>query len=376
MSDLDPTIGEIVHLAHHAAGDPSLWDEVMGRLCAHLKASRIALIDHNFLTRQGDISHAIGIDEQFQALYRVRFSGKNVWLNGERRLARGDVFTGAELVPNWELVRTEFYRDWLRPLQAFHCLIGITTACAEEIRGLVALRSLNERGFNAQDKCELGALLLQLRCACELGTEIMATRRKADILSDILQTLSEPIMIVDGECHPIFLNRAAERLLAEDDHLVLAHGMLRASSSQETGKLRHLVATAAGRTTNGSANSTSEIAITCPSGAPPMLLRIKSIPHSAVDKDGRHKQVVAVLRGTTEMTGTIRQLLDLYHLTPAEARLAALIVGGYSLRAAACRLHISNNTARTHMKRIYDKTETHRQVDLIRLVANGAMPPQ
>jgi DNA-binding CsgD family transcriptional regulator len=106
-----------------------------------------------------------------------------------------------------------------------------------------------------------------------------------------------------------------------------------------------------------------------------MSLRIKSIPHSAIDKDGRHKQVVAVFAGKTELMGTIRQPYDLFHLTPAEARLAALIVGGYSLHAAACRLHISSNTARTHMKRIYDKTETHRQADLIRLVASGALPP-
>src|SRR5262249_40722153 len=110
-------------------------------------------------------------------------------------------------------------------------------------------------------------------------------------------------------------------------------------------------------------------------GAPPMLLRIKSIPHSTIDEGGRHRQVVAVFTGATEMTEIAHQLHDIYHLTPAEARLAALIVRGYSLHAAACRLHISNNTARTHMKRIYDKTETHRQVDLIRRVANGAMPP-
>jgi DNA-binding CsgD family transcriptional regulator/PAS domain-containing protein len=375
MPDADPTIGEIVHLAHHAAGDPSLWDEVMMRLCARLKASRIAHIDHNFITRQGDISHVVGIDEHFQRLYRTRFSGKNVWLSGGRQFAPGDVFTGAELVPNWELVRTEFYRAWLRPLQAFHCLIGITFACAEEVRGLVALRSLDERGFNAQEKSELGSLLLQLRCACELGTEFTAARRKADILSDIMQALPEPILIIDGQCHPVFLNQAAERLLAEDDHLVLAHGMLRAASSQETGKLRHLVAAAAGGATSGLARPDSETTISCPSGAPPLYLRIKSLPHSAIDKEGRHKQVVAVFAGTTEMMGTVRQLYDLYHLTPAEARLAVLIVGGYSLHAAACRLRISNNTARTHMKRIYDKTETHRQVDLIRLVANGALPP-
>jgi DNA-binding CsgD family transcriptional regulator/PAS domain-containing protein len=374
MSDLDPTVGEILHLAHHAAGDPSLWDEVMRRLCARFKVSRIALIDHNFITRQGDITHAAGIDEQFRTLYRARFSEKNVWLNTERRLAPGEVFTGAELVPNWELVRTEFYRDWLRPLHAFHCLIGITFGSAEEIGSLVALRSLDERGFDAQDKRDLASLLLQLRCACELGAEFTAARRTVDILSDIMQSMSEAILIVDGQCHPVFLNRAAERVLAEDDHLTLAHGMLAAASGLETGKLRQLVAAAAGCSGNGLTGSDSAIAVTCRSGAPPMLLRIRSIPHSAIYKGGREKHVVAVFTGTTEMTESVRQLYDLYHLTPAEARLAALILRGYSLHAAARRLHVSNNTARTHMKRIYDKTETHRQVDLIRLVAGGAMP--
>jgi DNA-binding CsgD family transcriptional regulator len=62
-------------------------------------------------------------------------------------------------------------------------------------------------------------------------------------------------------------------------------------------------------------------------------------------------------------------------MTPAEARLTALIVSGHSLHAAATCLSITKNTARTHMKRIYVKTETHRQVDLVRLLANSAMPP-
>ena len=121
--------------------------------------------------------------------------------------------------------------------------------------------------------------------------------------------------------------------------------------------------------------SNGELTITCPSGGRPLVLQIKSIPHSAVDRSGKHKHVAAVFVGTTEMTEAARQLYEFYHLTPAEARLAALIVSGYSLHAAANKLHISKNTARTHMKRIYDKTEMHRQVDLVRLVASGARPP-
>jgi DNA-binding CsgD family transcriptional regulator len=204
----------------------------------------------------------------------------------------------------------------------------------------------------------------------------MAMRSNVDIFSDIMQALSEAILIVDGECHPVFLNHAAQQLLAGGDRLVLTHGMLAAASGHETGKLRRLVAAAAGCRGNGWARPHGEITIACPSGASPLLLRIKPIPHSAIDRGGRYKQVVAVFAEVaTGATDTVRRLHESYHLTPAEARLAALIVHGYTLHAAACSLHISNNTARTHMKRIYDKTETHRQVDLVRLVAIQAMPP-
>src|SRR5258708_4528291 len=131
MLDVDRTIGEIIHLAHHAAGDPNLWDEVMARLREPLRARLIALVDHNFITYQGQISHATGIGESFRTLYRTRFAAQNAWLHTPHRFEPGEVLTGAELVPNWELVRTEFYRSWLRPLHVFHYLMGITFRTAE-----------------------------------------------------------------------------------------------------------------------------------------------------------------------------------------------------------------------------------------------------
>ena len=62
-------------------------------------------------------------------------------------------------------------------------------------------------------------------------------------------------------------------------------------------------------------------------------------------------------------------------MTPAEARLAALICGGHSLLTAAAELRITKNTARTPLQRIDAKTESHRQVDLVRLLASNRIPP-
>lgn len=58
-----------------------------------------------------------------------------------------------------------------------------------------------------------------------------------------------------------------------------------------------------------------------------------------------------------------------FHLTPAEAVLARIIGRGESLRAAAEDLGISIWTARSHLRAVFQKTDTHRQNQLAALVA-------
>lgn len=366
---MNPTCGEIIHLAHHAAGNPTLWDEVSARLCVALSADIVAFVEHNFITHQGQISHAAGIEPSFRELYRAHYAGQNVWLHAKHLFEPAQVFTGAELVANWELVRTEFYRHWLRPQRAFHCLIGGVSRYGEEVRCLIALRPLERSAFDARDKHRLVSLLPHLQCACELAAEFAASRRERDLLKATMRTLPEAVFVVDGKRRPVLLNRAAERLLAQNAGLVLMHGVLAAISDEGTGELRRLIAAAIGCQDKHAGELDNEIAIGGPSDHPHLILRIAPIRCSDTDCAGPQKPLVAVLAHQVEPAQSARRLCEFYQMTPAEARLTALIVSGHSLLAAAAELHISKNTARTHMKRIYMKTETHRQVDLVRLCA-------
>lgn len=61
-------------------------------------------------------------------------------------------------------------------------------------------------------------------------------------------------------------------------------------------------------------------------------------------------------------------LPHLYGLTPAESALAGRLVSGEDLSGAADVLGVSMNTARTHLKRIFQKTGTRRQAELVRLL--------
>lgn len=66
-------------------------------------------------------------------------------------------------------------------------------------------------------------------------------------------------------------------------------------------------------------------------------------------------------------------LVDLFDLLPSEARLAAALAGGDGLAEAARRLGLTIETARNYSKRIFAKTDTHGQTDLVRLILSHGL---
>jgi DNA-binding CsgD family transcriptional regulator len=65
---------------------------------------------------------------------------------------------------------------------------------------------------------------------------------------------------------------------------------------------------------------------------------------------------------------------ETFGLSPAQVRLAALIVDGHDLGAAAEMLGVSVNTVRTQLKRIFEKTGVRSQPALVRALLS-ARPP-
>lgn len=67
-------------------------------------------------------------------------------------------------------------------------------------------------------------------------------------------------------------------------------------------------------------------------------------------------------------------LSALFDLTAAEAKVFSLIAAGKSVAQAARALDVQPSTAKTHLLRIFSKTGTHRQADLIRLSGSLSLP--
>ena len=65
---------------------------------------------------------------------------------------------------------------------------------------------------------------------------------------------------------------------------------------------------------------------------------------------------------------------SLYRLSPAQVRLARLIVDGHDLAGAADLLSVSINTLRTQLQRIFDKTGARTQAALVRSLLSADAP--
>ena len=66
----------------------------------------------------------------------------------------------------------------------------------------------------------------------------------------------------------------------------------------------------------------------------------------------------------------VEWIMDAYGLTLAEARVALCAASGATIPETAHRLNVSPNTIKTHLRKVFAKTDTNRQTELARLMAS------
>jgi DNA-binding CsgD family transcriptional regulator len=144
------------------------------------------------------------------------------------------------------------------------------------------------------------------------------------------------------------------RMLDEHDLLACEFGRIRASRQHDQVRLEHWIDMAMEA---GGANLTLA------------GLRIEIVRLGGPTGEGR---LLLIFRPTEGGTQHVEEAAHLFGLTMAERRLLKLLFDGMSLASAALSLGVARTTARTHLQRIFDKTGSRRQSDLVRLVALGA----
>jgi len=191
-------------------------------------------------------------------------------------------------------------------------------------------------------------------------------------LKRAIAELDPAILIVTASARIAMANPSAERLLSESAEILRdRHGEIALRTPASTRQLRKRIWEVAEGATDP--NSTSdEFTITDAAGIAVFDVRFKRIEPSGVLGIPDEPLVLIELRSFFQKTDSPRQdIKRIYGLTPAEHRLAMMIAEGHSLAEACAILNVSANTARTHLKRIFSKTDTHRQSSLVKLILSS-----
>ncbi len=351
-------------------GDP--WPEVLDELCHLFDGRGSMLTDHNFGSRRGAIRFKCDhFDDAVPETYRSRMCSRNPWLHSDLPYRPRSVILGTEILPDAELTRTEFYRDYLHPLGLKHRLCGVVQRDGLGVRFLAILRAPRQPAFDEADKARLRRLLPHFQQAFDLRRHIQQDRSEREALLEVLDHVPVACMLVNQGAALHFVNTAATRLLERRDGLLLRAGGLAAGSSRLTARLRSTISRVAALRPRSSQSPCEHFVVSRPSGRPPLLLSLLPIHQSRIGRAAKPEALVAILTKDPEgeKLESVETFAEAYGLTEAEARLIGLLAEGGGLQEAAASLGVTKNTARTHMRHIYAKIGAHRQSDLIRLLA-------
>ena len=345
-----------------AAIDPAIWPEIMEQISACVGATGAALLQSDI--RTPDIPRTAGVDEVISSYFAHGWHTRDVRAErGVPLLMSGKkVVSDQDIVTPDEIRRSVFFNELLTP-HGFKWWAAVGFWAGSALWGLALQRSALEGPFEARDK----HILLQL----SQGLTATATLSKAvgrvvlTGATNALDLVNQPALALDRQGFVLDMNRHIEQLFDDDirvanRHLVLRDRLATSLLNELIDQLRTvpdtdplpLVQIVAHRRTKR-----------------PLLIRV--LP---VDGPARTPflgaRVLLIFSDLSPKSGPQPSMLSqTFGLSLAEARLASLMATGISPKQAAREIGISTETARNQLKAVFAKTETHRQAELVALLA-------
>jgi DNA-binding CsgD family transcriptional regulator len=367
-------LGSLVESVYDASIDGSRWPAFLTQLAQYLGGTLPTLFLHDPRTHAGSLAISVGFDEAMVRAYKERLAERNIWLrSGVHLLTTRKVRTSHMMCSRKALLGSEWYADYCLPLGISQA-IGATIHKGSVVSSNIAIMASPGRpAFDCNDMALLEALMPHMQRALKIHMHLAEASLKQGECVEAMEPLAVGVILVTASGQVLFANRSARRLLDNRDGLMIDRQGLRAGRSRETNALRALIGCTVGSYGQGQSQSSGGLNVTRPNGRRALQVLVSPIrPQQSLHLGERAVAAIYVTDPEQVSEKPEVVLMRLYGLTPAEAKVAALIVRGMSARQAAEDLAISYNTVKSHLKRVFAKTGTKRQGDLIRLVVGRA----
>ncbi|MGE2717308.1 helix-turn-helix transcriptional regulator [Mycolicibacterium litorale] len=359
------TLGEysrLVTAIHAAAVTPEHWVDAMAEVRHSLGATTGAML---IADDTGRTAERASLSPDAHQTYREYYHRIDYVLAAVERSPVGLLHSGRQLIDSD--VRSEFNVDWIRPNHMGDGLFVRLTGNAQPACFIVA-NPRRDEPFLTADRAELvTALIPHLQQALRTEKHLEDLKRDAGDLASAIDCMRQAVLVVGPGAVVRHCNSAASSLLHRADGLTVRSGRLRASRSEVDGAVQRAVAFALG-ITDGGARSGTSVLCPRPSGERAYIAHTFPFPAGARHDWTEPRALVVIADPDNRPQPPKEMLRRLFGLTNGEADVALRVGRGQGLAPISEELSVSVATVKTHLQHVFDKTDTHRQAELVRLL--------
>jgi DNA-binding CsgD family transcriptional regulator len=356
---------------YDASLDDSRWTSTLGGIVELAGGRGGGLV---WTSAEGDamISHSVGVDPAFVRSYVETYEP----FDPSRSMLYakvGQIQTAQDWLDIDEFRTTTFYNEWARPQgleDATNILLGKSADGTSRLSIMKGGGLVDRRMYHVMSR-----LTPHVQRAMQVRQKLQRQNALDAVSARTLDALRSAVLLLDSDGFITHANTSAQDMLDEADVLRAVRGRLATSDLAADRGLRQALAdTAFGE--RAVASATVSLHLTARDGS-------HYVGHLVPLTAGRRQtfaacyEACAVLFVSKAALDTIVApdlIRKLFKLTPTELRVLLAIVEIGGVPDVARSMGVAETTIKTHLARIFMKTGTKRQADLVRLMAAFSPP--
>ena len=173
------------------------------------------------------------------------------------------------------------------------------------------------------------------------------------------------VAVISANSTVVHMNSAASSIFLSNDGLSVRMGGIEAVRASSKTRLEISIGAALYGSPTGVCRGDSFLCAR-PSGKRPYVVHV--MPAGTAPDQTAPRALVVIIDPELQPEPSTELLRRLYGLTQAEAEVAVRVLRGDGRKPIADELSVTLATVKTHLQHVFDKTDTHRQAELVRLL--------